>query len=112
MIVTVTSIVPCPVSTTTVVYQCGLCQTTAPPHGYTGTTTVTLTTTTTPFPVTTITSNGLVIVMMDTTTGGVQTTTATASQQLVAGDGVRISIPNIWLTSFCLGCVVMVMLVL
>lgn len=75
---TITSIIPCPVTSTVIYYSCcdqcdHNCYTTPtpypnPPFTYIGTTTVTSYTTTTPHPVQTITSNGLVIVVMDTTT--------------------------------------------
>jgi len=69
--VTITSIIPCPVTSTVIYYDCcDQCDHNCynpPPVTYIGTTTVTSYTTTTPYPVQTITSNGLVIVVMDTT---------------------------------------------
>ncbi|KIW32380.1 uncharacterized protein PV07_03932 [Cladophialophora immunda] len=72
VIVTVTSVLPCPVTSTVVYWECcdqceNNCYNT--PTGWVGTTTVTSYTTTTPTAqaVQTITSNGLVIVMVDST---------------------------------------------
>ncbi|ETI22673.1 hypothetical protein G647_06749 [Cladophialophora carrionii CBS 160.54] len=75
VIVTVTSYLPCPVTSTVVYWECcDQCQnncyyppTTYIPGGWVGTTTVTSYTTTTPGPqpLQTITSNGLVIVMVN-----------------------------------------------
>lgn len=87
--VTITTIVPCPVTSTVIYYECCAqqCQTTCGGPisttyqgggggGYVGTTTVTSYTTTTPDPYArqTITSNGLVIVVIGSTGAQTQTT--------------------------------------
>lgn len=91
---TVTSILPCPVTSTVVYWECcDQCQnncydtpsTTA--GGYIGTTTVTSYTTTTPYPEETITSNGnVIIVVYSTAAYSSPTLTASVVYQVVSGD--------------------------
>jgi hypothetical protein len=100
VIVTITSTIPCPVTSTVIyyTYECNECQCTdccedccdgSPSccnydhcYGY-GTTTETQYTTTTPYPVETITSNGYVVVVMDTGSY-VQSLGATDQVQIVS----------------------------
>jgi len=111
----VTSILPCPVTSTVVYWECcDQCETNCAQHStsiptlYYGTTTVTSYTTTTPWPVQTITSNGVVVVVMDTT----PYSAATASVQYeIISDGQE-NAPSLWPFGVCLAVIATVMLAL
>lgn len=106
VIVTLTSYIPCPVTSTVWVYECNACnqpvtvtRTTVVPQQTTqavqiGTTTQTLYTTTTQGAVQvtrTYTSNGYVIIVVDPTSSGVATTASGAVTTTVAGQAAIIN---------------------
>jgi len=116
VVVTVTSILPCPVTSTVVYWECcdqceTACQNTpTTTNGGVGTTTVTSTTTTTPYPVETTTSNGMVIVIVDTTGSPVATQSPTLVYE--ASNDSQDAGPNLWSMGMVLALVATVMILL
>lgn len=112
VVVTVTSILPCPATSTIVYWECcDQCDNDCHnPPGYIGTTTVTSYTTTTPLPVQTITSNGLVIVVVDSSAYATPTLTPSVVYQVTneAQDGGT----NLWSVGMFLAAIASIMILL
>ncbi|KIX04586.1 uncharacterized protein Z518_05456 [Rhinocladiella mackenziei CBS 650.93] len=112
VVVTITSILPCPATSTTVYYECcDQCENNCSnPPTYIGTTTVTSYTTTTPLPQQTITSNGLVIVLVDSTAYSSPTLTPSVVYQF-SSDAQDAS-SNFWSAGMFLALIATIMILL
>ena len=119
VIITYTSYLPCPVTSTVIYYTqtcqqcCYECETESaePTEPAYGTTTFTSYTTTTPTPMETITSNGYVVVVMDSSTYASVEPTASVQYQVINDARTRYD-PMIWVFSFCVAFVASLMVVL
>lgn len=121
LIVTYTSYIPCPVTSTVIYYTqtcpqcCNGCYTApAGGGGAVGTTTFTSYTTTTPIPVQTITSNGYIVVVMDTSgyTSVAAASTATVQFQVINDGGRQRGLAVEWTMGVCVALIVDLMVAL